>query len=253
MTISDKIKSSINSYISRNHIDRLDIKAALIDMDGVLYDSMKYHTLAWHKMMSEVGIECSREEFYLYEGMTGKATINLLFQRKYGRIAGEEEWRKLYEKKAEYFVEIGKKEVMPGANAMLQNLIDCGIDRVLVTGSAQNSLIKYIDSDFPGAFEPQKRITALDVTKGKPDPEPYLKGLEKAGVSHTNAIVIENAPLGVKSASDAGAFTIAVTTGPIPQEAMVEAGAAFVFSSMEECTENIHLLIYELLTTSLKS
>ena len=59
-------------------------------------------------MMSEVGIECSREEFYLYEGMTGKATINLLFQRKYGRIAGEEEWRKLYEKKAEYFVEIGK-------------------------------------------------------------------------------------------------------------------------------------------------
>lgn len=95
MTISDKIKSSINSYISRNHIDRLDIKAALIDMDGVLYDSMKYHTLAWHKMMSEVGIECSREEFYLYEGMTGKATINLLFQRKYGRIAGEEEWRKL--------------------------------------------------------------------------------------------------------------------------------------------------------------
>lgn len=243
MTISDIIKSSINSYISRNHIDRLDIKAALIDMDGVLYDSMKYHTLAWHKMMSEVGIECSREEFYLYEGMTGKATINLLFQRKYGRIAGEEEWRKLYEKKAEYFVEIGKKEVMPGANAMLQNLIDCGIDRVLVTGSAQNSLIKYIDSDFPGAFEPQKRITALDVTKGKPDPEPYLKGLEKAGVSHTNAIVIENAPLGAQAGHAAGCFTIGITTGPLSESDLYNAGADIVFDSMQSFADNLHLLL----------
>ena len=46
------------------------IKAALIDMDGVLYDSMKYHTLAWHKVMRREGIDCTRDEFYLYEGMT---------------------------------------------------------------------------------------------------------------------------------------------------------------------------------------
>ena len=46
--------------------------AALIDMDGVLYDSMKWHTLAWKKMMESVGVECDRDEFYLYEGMTGE-------------------------------------------------------------------------------------------------------------------------------------------------------------------------------------
>ena len=71
-------------------------RAALIDMDGVLYDSMKYHTLAWQKMMAEVGVECDRDEFYLYEGMTGPATINLLYQREFGRNCDPEEIKRLY-------------------------------------------------------------------------------------------------------------------------------------------------------------
>ena len=40
-------------------------------MDGVLYDSMPYHTLAWQQMMREIGVPTDRDEFYLYEGMTG--------------------------------------------------------------------------------------------------------------------------------------------------------------------------------------
>jgi len=38
-------------------------KLAMIDMDGVLYDSMKYHTLAWKRMTDEIGLDCTREEF----------------------------------------------------------------------------------------------------------------------------------------------------------------------------------------------
>lgn len=239
----NQIESSISSYVNRHNAERFTIKAALIDMDGVLYDSMKYHTLAWYKMISELGIKCTREEFYLYEGMTGKATINLLFQREFGRIASDDEALSLYEKKAKYFVEIGKKETMSGAKEMLQILIDNQIDRVLVTGSAQNSLIKYIDQDYPLAFEKEKRITALDVTKGKPDPEPYLKGLKKANVDCVNAIVIENAPLGVKAGHAAGCFTIGITTGPIPANELLEAGADLVFTSMIEFAEALPVII----------
>ncbi len=43
-------------------------KGALIDMDGVLFDSMKGHTRAWQEMMRTAGVECDRDEFYLYEG-----------------------------------------------------------------------------------------------------------------------------------------------------------------------------------------
>lgn len=208
------------------------IKAALIDMDGVLYDSMSHHARSWHKMLSEQGITTQPDEFYLYEGMTGGDTINLIFRRELRRDATEEEKKRLYARKAEIFRSSGKKLPMPGADRMLKALMRAGIPRVLVTGSAQSSLINSLNSDYPGAFSDDMRVTALDVTKGKPDPEPYLIGAEKAGVDPGNAIVIENAPLGVRAGKAAGAFTIAVTTGPIPREAFEKEGADLIFPSM---------------------
>lgn len=206
---------------------------ALIDMDGVLYDSMPYHALAWQQMMKEQGIETTVDEFYLYEGMTGKATVDLIFRRELGREASDEEATRLYRRKADIFVEMGKKKMMPGADRMLSALKDHGVGRVLVTGSAQNSLLDRLDEDYPGAFAPDKRVTALDVKRGKPDAEPYLKGLEKAGVGKNEAFVIENAPLGVRAGKAAGLFTIAVTTGPIPREEFEREGADLIFPSME--------------------
>lgn len=207
-------------------------KFALIDMDGVLYDSMPYHTLAWQQMMTEIGISTSREEFYLYEGMTGKATIDLIFQRELSRHASDEEASRLYRRKAELFVEMGRKERMHDADRMIRTLMDAGVGRVLVTGSAQNSLISRLNEDYPGAFSEDMRVTALDVKHGKPDPEPYLRGLDKAGVTAVEAFVIENAPLGVRAGKNAGIFTIAVTTGPIPREAFEQEGADMIFPSM---------------------
>ncbi|MBD5293011.1 MAG: HAD-IA family hydrolase [Bacteroides sp.] len=206
---------------------------ALIDMDGVLYDSMPFHALAWQRMMAEQGIDTDRDEFFLYEGMTGKATVDLIFQRELGRHATDEEALRLYRRKADIFVEMGEKRKMPGAGRMLSVLMERGIGRVLVTGSAQHSLLDRLDMDYPGAFPAGKRVTALDVTHGKPDPEPYLKGLEKAGVKSDEAFVIENAPLGVRAGKAAGLFTIAVTTGPIPREAFEREGADLIFPSMD--------------------
>ncbi len=209
-------------------------RVALIDMDGVLYDSMKYHTLAWQRMMSELGVDCSREEFYLYEGMTGRATIELLFKRAFGHGVTDERARELYALKTRYFREIGWNEPMPGADRMLKALEAQGIRRVLVTGSSQASLLDNINNDYPGAFLPGDRVTALDVTHGKPDPEPYLKGLEIAGARPEEAIVIENAPLGVRAGKAAGIFTIAVTTGPIPKSAFIDENADLIFPSMPD-------------------
>ncbi|MDE6793871.1 MAG: 3-dehydroquinate synthase [Muribaculaceae bacterium] len=211
-----------------------DIRAALIDMDGVLYDSMPHHARAWHQMMKEQGIDTVQEEFFLYEGMTGQATINLIFNRELGRDTTPEEAKRLYTRKAELFVNSGKKEPMPGADRMLRALMRGGIPRVLVTGSAQSSLLNSLNDDYPGAFPDNLRVTALDVKYGKPNPEPYLIGAAKVGVDPKQAIVIENAPLGVRAGKASGAFTIAVTTGPIPREEFVKEGADLIFSSMNE-------------------
>ena len=219
------------------------IKAALIDMDGVLYDSMKYHTLAWKQMMEENGIECTRDEFYLYEGMTGAATIDLIWQREFGHPCDPERRAALYDYKTRIFKKIGGNEPMPGADRMLRTLCDRGIKCVLVTGSGQASLIDNIRKDYPGVFEEGMMVTAHDVTKGKPDPEPYLRGLAKAGVGAEEAIVIENAPLGVRAGVAAGIRTMAVCTGPIPKKNFEDENAWGIFPSMNEFADMLTLAI----------
>lgn len=207
-------------------------KAALIDMDGVIYDSMKYHARAFTRLMDELGVPCTPEDIYINEGQTGPAIINFLYNRAFGHGVDDETARKIYAKKTEYFYEIGQNDPMPGTDRMLLALEKRGIRRVLVTGSSQAALIENINRDYPGAFNPGDRVTGNDVTKGKPDPEPYLKGLEIAGVKPEEAIVIENAPLGVRAGKAAGIFTVAVTTGPIPREAFEKEGADIIFPSM---------------------
>ena len=209
------------------------IKAALIDMDGVLYDSMPFHARSWHQLFTELGVTNSNpDEYYLYEGMKGSDTIGMILKRELNRDTTKEERNAIYAQKTSHFKDLGEAKPMPGASDMLDALKALGITTTLVTGSAQGSLLNNIEKDYPGFFPMQRRVTALDVKNGKPHPEPYLRGLEKAGVDASEAIVIENAPLGVRAGKAAGVFTIAVTTGPIPREAFEKEGADMIFPDM---------------------
>ena len=241
----------IERFLRRHHYNQITPKAALIDMDGTLYDSMKNHTASWHRLMTEAGIKCSREEFYLYEGRTGASTINHRIQREWGREATEEEKERLYKMKTIYFNQLPPVEPMAGAREMVEVFKQVGIKRVLVTGSGQNSLLNRIATDFPDLFDEKLRVTSRDVTHGKPHPEPFIRAMQLAHVTPSQSIVVENAPLGIEAGNKAGAFTIGVTTGPIPRETMEEAGAAIVFDSMPEFAASLPTLLLSLLTISI--
>lgn len=75
-------------------------------------------------------------------------------------------------------------------------------------------------------------VTAYDVKHGKPDPEPYLRAWERSGYPKEQCCVIENAPLGVRAGKAAGLYTIAVNTGPLPDEMLQREGADQVFPDM---------------------
>lgn len=220
-------------------------KAFLFDMDGTLYDSMPNHASAWHQMVTEHGIPCTPEEFFLYEGATGHFTVNLLIQRAYGREATPQEVDEFYQRKAEIFRSKPAPRVMPGARELVNAVraLPWRPQTILVTGSAQGSLLDKLDSDFPGAFPAERRVTALNVERGKPYPDPFLKGAALAGVAPEECVVIENAPLGVTAADRAGCFTVAVATGPIPHEKLAQAGADLIYPSMPDCAAALpHLL-----------
>lgn len=224
-------QNAIAQYLKYSGNKCIDVTTALVDCDGVLYDSMKNHTRAWVKLMQKNGVKCTRDEFYLYEGMTGTEILKLMFKRGTGRNLTNEEAGELYKVKGRYFKELGQPPMMPGAIEVLTTLKNYGIKNFLVTGSGEPTILERIAHDYEGLFE-EERITAHDTHHGKPNPEPYLRGQEKAGAQAHQCIVIENAPLGVQAGHASGCFTIGVTTGPIPEKEMYRAGANMVYRDM---------------------
>lgn len=202
-------------------------------MDGVLFNSMPYHADAWYKTMKAHGLHLSKEEAYMHEGRTGAGTINIICQRQLGRDATAEEIERIYYEKSIEFNKNPEAERMPGAWELLQKIKAEGIIPTVVTGSGQRSLLDRLEHNFPGMFRQELMVTAFDVKHGKPNPEPYLMALEKGGLKADEAIVIENAPLGVEAGHKAGIFTIAVNTGPLDGQVLLDAGADMLFPSMQ--------------------
>jgi len=234
-----KMKQEFLDYLQKHNYNNFDLKAVLFDMDGVLYDSMKYHARSWYETMSEEGLDSTPEEFYLHEGRVGSDTINLIMNRERGQTAGEDEIKRIYKRKSELFSKYNEGDTIPFAHEMLKSVKAKGLECILVTGSGQPTLLDKLDDNFPGIFKKDKMVTAFDVKNGKPHPEPYLMGLQKGGNLRPNqAIVIENAPMGVESSVAAGIFTIAINTGPLDEKVLWNAGANLVLPSMKALLEN---------------
>lgn len=215
----------------------LRLRAVLFDMDGVLYNSMPYHASAWHRAMAQFGYDLPEEEVYMHEGRTGTSTVNLVSRRQHGIEVSDERVAEIYKVKSDFFNEFPPAKPMPGALSLLRQLKEQGLKILIVTGSGQHSLLDRLNSDFPDIFRRELMVTAFDVKHGKPDPEPYLMGMEKGNLHPDECIVVENAPLGVRAAKAAGIFTVAVNTGPLPDSALFDEGADMLFSSMQALSD----------------
>lgn len=231
-------KEKVAEYLAKTGFREFHPKAVMFDMDGVIYDSMPNHARSWHTAMQEIGIGMSPEEAYTYEGMRGVETIQLLFKKQRGMILPEEKATEYYKIKSDEFNKCPKAGLMPGIKELMQKMKDSGMKILVVTGSAQHSLIGKLDRDLHGLVDTSLIVTALDVEHGKPAPEPYLKGLQKAGVEPWEAMIVENAPLGVRAGVAAEVFTVAVNTGPLPDSALTNEGANMLYHSITDFAED---------------
>lgn len=213
------------------------LKAVLFDMDGVLFDSMPGHAASWSRVSREFGLPMSPEEAYMHEGRTGESTINILTRRYWNREATAEEVKQIYAAKCREFASLPEAPRMPGAETLLRQIQAAGLTLVVVTGSGQKTLLERLTTHYPGFFAPERIVSSFDVKRGKPAPDPYLAGLCRAGCEAHEAIVVENAPLGVQAARAAGVFTIAVNTGPLPDDVLWQAGANRLFPSMQALSD----------------
>ena len=241
---------SIVNYIKRHGFGQFSPKAVLFDMDGVIYDSMPNHSVSWHDSMADFGLDMPYEGAYQYEGMRGVETIKTLAREQWGRELSDDEAQKMYAHKAAVFAHCCEQQpaqVMPGIKSLMEQIKADGLKICVVTGSAQHALLDKLLIDFEGLLREELIVTAFDVTHGKPDPEPYIKGIKKCHVLPWEAIVVENAPLGIQAAVAAHCLTIAVNTGPLDNQKLWEAGADLLYSRMTDLSDawpTLHRLLH---------
>lgn len=214
-------------------------KVVLFDMDGVLYDSMPNHGIAWQRAMKEFGIHFTVEDSYATEGARGVDTIRKYAKAQLGKELTEEEAQKMYDLKAHYFHEMPEAKIFDGVTDLMKKIKDSGLKIGIVTGSAQRPLIERVTHDFGDFVSRDQITTAFDVKRGKPNPDPYLMGLKKAGnYAPSEGIVVENAPLGVRAGVAVGCYTVAINSGPLADSVLINEGANILFPTIREFADN---------------
>lgn len=213
----------------------MGLETVLFDMDGVLYDSMPNHAVAWQQAMAQFGLVMTAEDAYATEGARGVDTIKKMVLAQQNRTVSLDEAQRMYDEKARRFHAMPTAEIFDGVVDLMRFFKENGCKIGVVTGSAQRQLIARMLDDFGEFVDENHVVTAYDVEHGKPAPDPYVMGMKKCGCTDAKrCLVVENAPLGVEAAVAAGCRTMAVNTGPLADEILAEKGAERVFKSIRE-------------------
>ncbi len=201
----------------------LRIRAVVFDMDGVITNTMPDHYRAWKKVFSEIGIKVNRLDVYSREGQSGFQSI-LEICRERDRPCTAREARVLLSRKERLFKRNVRIRFIPGARRFLRQLRRSGFLLGLVTGTARQEVAKMLSEDITRLFS--VIVTASDVCNGKPHPEPYLKAVGRLKVRPRDAVAIENASSGIRSARMAGLWCVALETS-LPKVFLSEAEAVY--------------------------
>jgi beta-phosphoglucomutase len=179
------------------------VKGVIFDMDGVLVDAMPYHCKALQiAIKQETDIDIDDRTIFLLEGMPADEMIKEIFIRKgydnnpyYFSIVD-----KIHNLKKEILKQILVVKPIDGVRELIAEL-DCL--KAIVSGAARQEVEDIIYK----SFDREKFnvvITGDDLEEGKPNPDPFETALERMNLKPQEALVVENAPLGVQAANKAG-------------------------------------------------
>jgi mannitol-1-/sugar-/sorbitol-6-phosphatase len=195
--------------------------ALLFDLDGVLINSTPAVARVWCRWAIEHGFKPD-EVVARAHGRPSLTTV-----REYLPNADHEtENREIERREIE---DLEGVVPLPGALDLLSRLPE---DRWTIVTSCTRPLAE-VRIKAAGLPLPKTMITSNDITHGKPDPEPFLKGASVLGFSATECIVVEDVPAGVRAGKSAGARVIAFTT-TVEESALKEAGATWI---LENCAD----------------
>jgi len=195
--------------------------ALLFDLDGVLINSTPAVARVWRRWAIEHGFD-PEEVVARAHGRPSLTTVTEYLPNS----DHEKENREVERREIEDLEGIVP---LPGAIDLLCSLPP---DRWTIVTSCTRPLAE-VRIKAAGLPLPRKMITSNDITRGKPNPEPYLKGASLLGFPATDCIVFEDVPAGVQAGKAAKARVVAFTS-TVKENLLHESGADWVLRNCSE-------------------
>ena len=188
------------------------IQGVIFDLDGVITDTAHLHFLAWKALGDSLGVEITLELNERLKGLGRQETLTLILKEAglYDKYT-EPERQALAERKNRTYVasleSLGPQDLLPGIGDCLKDLKKRGI-KIGLASSSQNAglIIKKL------GLEPyfEAMVDPRSLSKGKPDPEIYLKAAAALGLSPAKCAGVEDARAGIEAIRAAGMTAIAL-------------------------------------------
>ena len=187
---------------------------ALFDWDGVIIDSSSQHEESWEMLAAELGKPLPADHFLRGFGMKNQVIIPEIL----GWTDDPDEIHRYSLRKESLYREIVRErgiEPLPGVVALLDMLQRHGVPCSVASSTHRENIETIFDAlGLRGYFAAV--VTAEDVSRGKPDPEVFVKSAERIGRDPRRCAVFEDAHVGIEAGLAAGARVIAVaTTNPL--------------------------------------
>ncbi|MCY9807091.1 beta-phosphoglucomutase [Lentilactobacillus senioris] len=209
-----------------------DIKGFIFDLDGVITDTARFHTQAWHQLADKVGAPWSQD---LEDGLKGVSRMDSLEMiLNAGGLANnysaEEKEDLATEKNTNYLALVDQMtpaDILPGIKEFLDSLRANHYAIALASASKNGPRVlgKLDLTDyFPTIVDP------ATLSKGKPDPEIYVKGAEALNLNPAQCIGVEDAAAGVEAINGAGETSVGIGSAKLLHEADI------VFPDTKELT-----------------
>jgi HAD superfamily hydrolase (TIGR01509 family) len=176
------------------------------DMDGLLVDSEPQWFAAEARTVAELGGQWGPEEAADLLGSNLEVAANYMIAHTGTTLATPAVMQMLLDNAT---TELARGvQFRPGALALVDALADVGIPVALVTSSVRTHVEVVLEHLKTDPF--QFHVTADDVSRLKPHPEPYLTALDRLGLRARSVVVLEDSPTGVAAAEAAGCHVVAV-------------------------------------------
>ncbi len=197
---------------------RVQCKAVLFDLDGVLIDSTRAVARVWHRWAVEHGFD-PEEVIARAHGRPSLTTV-----REY--LAGADHGAENREVERREMEDLAGVVLLPGSARLLSELPP---DRWTIVTSCTRPLAE-TRLRAAGLPIPERMVTSNDIKNGKPHPEPYLKGASVLGFSAGDCVVVEDVPSGIRAGKSADAAVIAFRT-TVKDDELKAAGADWVLNN----------------------